>query len=267
MKSQSRQLNAKDYIADLAARGRYHFSSTDARKALGGSPDSVKLALNRLSKQKLIVSPIRGFYTIIPPEYRSLGSLPAEQFVPALMERLGLSYYAGLLSAAQFHGAAHHRPQQFQVMVEDPRRPIICGAVRVAFIVRRRLKEVPTQNFNTPRGQVRVSTPEATAVDIVGYYKNVGGLDQAATILLELAEKLDPEKLALAAATAPVTWAQRLGYLLERVEASDRAEALQAYVAEHAKRMTRLETARARSAAGKNERWRILVNAEVEAEL
>jgi hypothetical protein len=27
------------------------------------------------------------------------------------MERLDLSYYAGLLTAAQYHGAAHQRPQ------------------------------------------------------------------------------------------------------------------------------------------------------------
>ena len=39
-----------------------------------------------------------------------------------------------------------------------------------------------------------------------------------ATVLSELAERIDPEKLAAAAAAVP--WAQRLGYLLERVEAS-----------------------------------------------
>jgi hypothetical protein len=31
--------------------------------------------------------------------------------------RHGLTYYAGLLSAAQYHGAAHHRPQEFQIVV------------------------------------------------------------------------------------------------------------------------------------------------------
>ena len=115
----------------LASRGRYQFSSEEARKALGVSEAAAKLALNRLARRGLIASPARGFYVIVPPEYRSIGCLPADQFIPALMKRRGLSYYAGLLSAAQYHGAAHYRPQEFQVMVSKNRWPIECGAVKL----------------------------------------------------------------------------------------------------------------------------------------
>jgi len=99
-----------EYISGLAASGRYHFVSHEVQSALGVSAAGAKLALNRLAKQKLIASPARGFYVIVPPEYQSLGCLPADQFIPAIMERLHLPYYAGLLSAAQYHGAAHQRP-------------------------------------------------------------------------------------------------------------------------------------------------------------
>lgn len=44
-----------------------------------------------------------------------------------------------------------------------------------------------------------VSTPEATALDLIGYQYHAGGLDQVATVLSELAERIDPEKLAAAA--------------------------------------------------------------------
>ena len=54
------------------------------------------------------------------------------------MMGLDLSYYAGLLSAAQFHGAAHQRPQEFQVFLAKNRRSIQCGTVRVAFLARKR---------------------------------------------------------------------------------------------------------------------------------
>ena len=147
------------------------------------------------------------------------------------MEGLGRPYYAGLLSAAQYHGAAHHRPQEFQVLLAKARRPIRCGRVRVAFIVRKRLEDVPVQSFNTLRGTVRVSTPEATAVDLVGYQHHAGGLDQVATVLSELAEQIDPENLAATAQTAPITWAQRLGYLLDQVGAGEKAAGLRSYVA------------------------------------
>ena len=266
MKSESR-IHARNYVAGLASAGRYHFSSSDAQEALGVSPDAAKLALNRLAKQGLVASPARGFYVIVPPEYRSLGCLPADQFIPELMKRLGQTYYMGLLSAAQYHGAAHHRPQQAQVMVAKSRRPIVAGAVRAAFIVRKEIAQVAVQPFNTPRGTVLVSTPETTAVDVVGYSHHVGGLDQVATILGELAETLDPGKLVTAARTAPVPWAQRLGYLLERVDAVDQAAPLKSYVRAHARQTAALLPTASHDGAPRDEGWKLLVNAEVEAEL
>lgn len=260
------QLNARDYISHLAASGHYHFSSAEAQSALGVSADAAKLALNRLAKQGQIASPARGFYVIVPPEYRSLACLPADQFIPALMKRLGLSYYTGLLSAAQYHGAAHHRPQEYQVMVAKSRRPIVCGAVRVAFAVRKNISAIPTQSFNTPRGTVLVSTPEATAIDLVGYYNQVGGLDQVATILSELADTLNPDKLVVAAQTAPIPWAQRLGYLLELVEAGTQAQALKAYVNANAPQVTLLLPSVPQKVSKRAESWKLDINVDVEAE-
>ena len=114
---------ASDVIAEYAADGRYHFSTSDMRSALGVSAAATRLALGRLTKKGLIASPARGFYVILPPEHRRLGCLPADQFIPALMGRLKQPYYAALLSAAQYHGAAHHRPQTFQVALAGNRRP------------------------------------------------------------------------------------------------------------------------------------------------
>jgi len=266
MKPELQQLRARDYIASLAAAGRYCFTSSDARQALGVSPDATKLALNRLARQKVIASPARGFYVVVPPEYRSLGCLPADQFIPALMQRLGQPYYAGLLSAAQYHGAAHYRPQEFQVLLARARRPIRCGQVRVAFIMRKRLKEVPVQSFNTPRGTIQVSTPEATAVDLVGYYRRAGGLDQVATVLSELAERIDPQQMVAAAETAPVSWAQRLGYLLEQVGAGEKAAALKSYVKDRARDTVPLLPGVARAESQRDLDWKLFINVNLEPE-
>ena len=267
MKSESSHPNAREYIGGLAASGRYHFGSREAQSALGVSAAAAKLALNRLAKQKLIASPARGFYVIVPPEYRALGCLPADQFIPALMKRLDLPYYAGLLSAAQYHGAAHQRPQEFQVFLAKNRRLIQCGMVRVVFMARKRLTDVPVQGFNTPRGTVMVSSPEATALDLVGYAHHAGGLNQVATVLSELAERLDPEKLAAVTETAPVPWAQRLGYLLEHLGFSAKVPALKEYVREHAKQSTVLLPNAPQKHARRNKSWKLHVNANVEAEL
>ncbi len=265
--SESNHPSAREYVTGLAAGGRYHFVSREMQSALGISAAAAKLALNRLAKQKLIASPARGFYVIVPPEYSSLGCLPPEQFIPALMKCRNLPYYAGLLSAAQYHGAAHQRPQEFQVFLAKNRRPIHCGAVHVSFLARKRLTEVPVQSFNTPRGTLLVSSPEATALDLVGYAHHAGGINQVATVLAELAERIDPEKLAETARTAPVTWAQRLGYLLELLGAGAKTPVLQKYVRENAKQSTRLLPKAAHERSRRNKPWKLYVNANVEAEL
>ena len=115
------------------------------------------------------------------------------------------------------------------------RRPITCGAVRVSFIARKRLAEVATQSFNTPRGPILVSSVEATAVDLIGYEKRAGGLDNVATVLSELAERIDPDLLPIAASAAPIPWAQRLGLMLDHVGAADKAAPLKAHVQRHAR--------------------------------
>lgn len=264
MKSESKPLRARKYIDTLASRGRHHFTTADARAALGVSPQAVTAALNRLAKQGAIASPIRSFYVIVPPEYRSLGCLPAEQFVPALMRDRGQPYYAGLLTAAQYHGAAHQRPQEFQVLLARPRRPIACGRVRVTFIVRKRLHDVPIETVNTPRGALVISTPEATALDLVGYHNRVGGIDQAATVLAELAAKIDPEKLVAAGANVPVPWVQRLGYLLEHVGAEEKATLLKTDVRARAHESALLQPRAHRDRTKRNGDWKLSVNTEVE---
>ena len=152
-------------------------------------------------------------------------------------------------------------------MLAKSRRPLVSGAVRVAFYVRKDIAAIPTQSFNTPRGPVLVSTPEATAVDLVGYPNHIGGLDQAATVLGELAETINSEKLVTAAQTAPMPWAQRLGYLLTKAGAGDRAEPLKSYVRQHARQTAVLLPTAPHDEAARDDDWKLIVNAEVEPEL
>lgn len=259
-----RRLNS--YLSALMQGGRYFFTSKDADAALDASRNAVKLALNRLRRKGEIASPARGFYVIVPPEYRSLDCLPADQFIPALMAETKTPYYAGLLTAAQYHGAAHHRPQEFQVMLAKARRPIVCGKVRVAFHARKNIAAVPLQQINTPRGAVAVSSPAATAFDLVGYEAKIGGLDAVATILVELAEKLDAEKLAALAPTVPLPWVQRLGYLLERIGEAPKAARLKDHVRARARESALLEPSSRTGSHPRDRDWKLVVNANVEAE-
>lgn len=255
-----------DIIDVLASRGQYCFAAKDLSVHADLSTVAMQNALRRLKEKGRIAMPYRGFYVVVPPEYQSLGCLPAEQFIPELMGRLEEAYYAGLLSAAEYLGAAHHRPQVFQVVVGKARKPIACGRVRVRFVVRKNVSAMPLQQRKTPRGYVAISSCEATAFDLVGYPKQAGGLDNVVALFGELAEDMDPKRLSEAAELSPVAWAQRLGYLLDRVGAEEKTRDLAKYIKQRGPIPAPLTPSRQLRGVARDKKWRILVNTEVEAE-
>jgi predicted transcriptional regulator of viral defense system len=255
------------YIDSLLTQGIYSFTGVEAAETLGSGVIATRAALRRLRHKGEIAMPFRGFYVIVTPEHRILGCLPANQFIPALMAHLDEPYYAGLLTAAEHHGAAHHRPQAFQVVVQRTRPGITCGGVRIDFIARKNVAVMPTQDFKTPRGYLKVSTPEATAFDLAGYPHHAGGLDNAATVLVELAEILDAEKLAAIAELSPIAWSQRLGYLLELIGETGLAEGLAKFVDGKNPVTVPLSPSQPHKGVRQDSRWRLLPNEKVEPEI
>jgi predicted transcriptional regulator of viral defense system len=255
------------YIQDLASKGRYQFLTREAIEALDASPDAVRAAIRRLRTKGYVATPSRGFHVIVPPEYRVLGCLPAEQFVPQLMTHYGFQYYAGLLTAAQYYGAAHQAPQIFQVVVNKSRAAIQCGRVRLGFIVRHNVDDVTIDSRNTLRGVLQVSSPETTAFDLIGYPRHSGGLSNITTVLDELAEQIDPDKLVAESVHSPLPWAQRLGFLLDLVGKADSANPLAQIISRSATEYVPLSSGRSTSMTERNKRWKLLVNEQVEPDL
>ena len=259
--------SAGTYIRELQARGRYHFTTDEAVQALGGSVTATRAALRRLKAKGLVAAPHRGFYVIVPPEYQGLGCPPADQFIPDLMQHLGEPYYVALLSAAAYHGAAHQRPQRFQVMVPSARRGISCGRVSVDFIARRDMAATPVIQRNTPRGIIRIASPEATALELVAYPDRGGGLSNVATVLVELAESMEARALEVEARRAPMAWVQRLGYLLSLVDAEEYAAALDPVLGDGSPFIVALAPAVSMAGAVRDMRWRVATNVEIEPDL
>ena len=92
----------------------------------------------------------------------------------------------------------------FQIVVTKNRPHLECGRVRIKFIARKNVADIPTVPFKTPHGLLALSTLEATAFDLVGYPDRVAGLDNVATVLAELSEKIDGEKLTKVAELSPI---------------------------------------------------------------
>lgn len=210
------------FVDELQARGRYTFTREEALAALGVTQVALKQAVARLVRARRLAVPRRGFYVIVPLEHRAAGAPPPPWYATDLLRHANARGYVGLLSAAALYGAAHHAPQEYQVVVDRQLRPITVGRSRFRFVFKRDAARTPVVLRKTETGAMPVSTAEATAFDLIRYADVVGGIDAAATVLAGLGEQLDPGALAVGAALVPHTVARRLGWVLDRASHSDR---------------------------------------------
>lgn len=207
------------FINELRSEGKYAFSLSEVRSKFQQSDEAIKKALQRLKKKKEIALIRNEFYVVITPEYRNKGILPPSLFIDKLMKFLDKDYYVGLLNAAAFYGAAHQQPQSFSVITKKPSlRNITNDRLKINFYIKKEwaIDDITPKKVDT--GYINVSSPELTALDLVNYFDQVGGLNRVATILEELCESINPEKmLSIAKRYAPITAVQRLGFLFEEV--------------------------------------------------
>lgn len=262
-----RPTDLSHFVDRLQASGRYTFQREEARSALGLSEIALQSAARRLAAKGRICAPRRGFYVIVPVEYSQSGAPPPSWFINDLMKFHRHPYYVGLLSAAALHGAAHQQPQIFQVVTDTTLRSITVGQTRIRFFLKRHLSETRITEVKTETGLMRVSTPEATALDLVRYVKGAGQLGNVVTVLSELSEKINPGRLVEAArAEVELSVVQRLGFLLDHFASPDVAAPMAEWLATKRPRSVPLRPERKPKVTEKDSRWQILVNERVEVD-
>lgn len=209
-----------EWVEQCKFRGFYTFSLDEVRKVFSSfSPSYIATALNRLIRQKIIISPTKGFYVIVPTEYALTGVVAPVFYIDPMMEHLKRDYYIGLLNAAEFYGAAHQRPQTFTVIHTYPdlrngRR----ANVRFLCISRKYIDDRLIVRHKSRLGTVNVSSAELTAIDLVANEEKVGGLNRVCSVLNELVDSFGPEGPEDGFYSIyPMPVYQRLGYILETV--------------------------------------------------
>lgn len=256
------------YMTHLLSTGRVVFSREEVRQALGVSDGALLDAAERQQRKQHLVSPRRGFYVIVPPQYLAWGAPPPPWYIDDLMRHEGHPYYVALLKAAELHGATHQAVMEFQIVTDKRLPEIRAGRSAIAFYYRKDMGAISEgiEEQKTDTGRMKVSSVELTLLDLVRYPHAAGGLDNIATIVSDLADRIDAGKLATLSAAYERSVSQRLGYLLEHFGQPERAEALHAALPKgSALPWIELE----RSQAGdpdfspepkeRNERWRVIV--------
>lgn len=263
----------QDYLKFLQANGRPYFTVEEALANLKVSYEALTSAVYRLKKKGEIISPLQGFFVIIPPEYQSMGCLPAEELMPMLMKHLDLDYYVCLLSAALYHGASHQKPQLFQVMINKQLKSIVCGKVKIEFIYKKNWDDIYTQNRIVKSGYLKIATPELTAMDLFLYPKRSGGLNHIATVLSELLEAVNiDELLKIISASQQKAWIQRLGYVLEKIDPieiekrDELVSAIKNYLVKQTISFVPLNPDFSKKGKNRNRDWMIIENTTIESD-
>ncbi len=260
--------SSEAFIDSLQGRGVYTFTKEMAARQLGRQPATLIKLLQRLRRQGRIFQVRKGFYVIVPVEYRAAGSVPADWFIDPLMKHMERPYYVGLLSAAAIHGAAHHAVQAYQVVVPDAQRSIRKGNLHIQFFRFGALQTAMTAPSKTWTGFVPVSTPEWTALDLVRFSRHVGGMDSVLTVLTELAEKMNGAKLVDAAKQDPeLSHLQRLGWLLDQTDQQQLTAPLAAWVAERKPHRVLLDPNAPSRRGERDAKWQVIINAVPESEV
>lgn len=251
-------------------RGFYTFTYRDVEKEFPSWDSSyLSTALNRIIRQKKIISPARGFYVLIPIEYALSGLVPATFYIDQMMSFLERDYYIGLLNAAGFYGAAHQRPQSFTVMNDGAAiRNGVRAGIDFVFINKSNIDSKFIRQHKTKLGTVNVSSPELTAIDLIENQSKAGGLNRVCTVMNELADSLDFSNVDdsfFKIYGVPIY--QRLGYILDDVlEESELADSLLARLKalDVVFRKTSFKIGKDTVGCDINEKWKIVINQEID---
>ncbi|HZV73202.1 MAG TPA: type IV toxin-antitoxin system AbiEi family antitoxin [Conexibacter sp.] len=204
----------------LLSTGVNTFTLADATRLLQRREDAVRKGLERLRRKRLIFSPARGFYVVIPPQFRRHGTVPATHFIDAMMHALDRRYYVSLVSAAELHGAAQpaHEPERFQVMVDRHLTSRDFGTTELWFHRSRYLRyDIGIDQHDGPTGPLRLASRELTAIDLAEHVNDCGGIHHIAA-LLDTLLPLRISNLVEIAATRDTSTIHRLGHLLRHLD-------------------------------------------------
>jgi hypothetical protein len=218
---------AEAFIDARMALGRVAFSLADLVKESGLSAIAAKFQLFRLRGKVVRVSPRQSFFLIVGPEHRNMGAPPAIWWLQDYFDRLGRPYYLALQSAASSFGSNPQALQVTQVMTDRPCRAIKVGRIKVRFFVKRGIERTPTQQLMQASAPLCISTPEATAFDLIRYATSIGGIERAAETIVPLLPVLRARELkhVLEAENEPAV-AQRLGFVIEAGGAKNLAKVI-----------------------------------------
>ena len=261
-------MSLNDWIKELEQRGVTSFSFQQVRCEFHERTEkSLKTDIKRLVSARRIENVYKGFYVIIPIQYQLKGIVPPSYYINELMEHLGKTYYVGLLSAAAIYGASHQRTMITQIVTTGPRTRTSNRNSLLDWNYRQQIPKELIETRNGEMGRIYYSSAELTATDLIQFASHVGGYQRAATVIAELVDTIDINKMRTVLQHTTATTVQRLGYLLDNILfEKDMADALYGMLKEKVGYFNAVTMSPGHPASDSPEsnRWRVDMNIDIE---
>ncbi len=261
-------VSARELSSWLLAHGISAVDTQELAHLMDIPTDHVRQRMVTLRKHSEFVCAGRGIWIPVSPEKRIWGAPEPIAYIDSVMKLMKTDYCVGWLSAAAFYGAHHQAAQVFQVAVSKSLRDRIIGRSQLRFYKRSYLADIPKNKLSLSAGRAQVAMLEATMLMLAADLELASGLDNAATVIVELCAHTDfsRDNLFKAATVFSKTAIRRVGWILETFSGDIKLDAL-------AKRYGQSDTSVSYlspydSHAGTlNKRWNLIINRKVEPDL
>lgn len=252
-------------IEALEAEGRRTFTIEDTMKRLDAGRKNTLAILGSLKRAKRIVSLTNGLYALWHPSERRWGIHPLP-LLDDLMKYRRCPYYVGLLSAADYYGAAHHKPQVLQVIIPKQIKFRKARELGISFHIFNRFPSEGLASVKTQGEKTIFSSPEHTALDLFYFESACGGFKNICLVIRDLIPKIKSEALEKTINQYPYTSSiQKLGYMLEHLKSEQLLNVLSNWTT-HKKLSNIALSARLPKMGKVHPLWHIIENAPIEEE-
>ena len=252
-------LTIRKWIQSLEKKGIYSFSMQELKEVFAHLKEKTILnTLGTLKKQGKLLPLWNGIYSIV--RFVDIGNATDNKaireegkpyfYIETLMQHLKREYYVALLSAVEVYLSPKEALQANEITVITslpPLRDSFRGQGKIRYFVKKDIKNLreigvkrKTLPFSIKERTLRVASLELTAVDLLLYEKEIGGIQKAVEVIQRIKNHLSWQELPTEVIlSTPVSIFQRLGYVLSFIKEEELAERLKERVLSTGKKFRR----------------------------
>ena len=252
-------LTIRKWIQSLEEKGIYSFSMQELKEVFPLLKEKTILnTLGTLKKQGKLLPLWNGIYSIV--RFVDIGNATDNKaireegkpyfYIETLMQHLKREYYVALLSAVEVYLSPKEALQANEITVITslpPLRDSFRGQGKIRYFVKKDIKNLreigvkrKTLPFSIEERTLRVASLELTAVDLLLYEKEIGGIQKAVEVIQRIKNHLSWQELPTEVIlSTPVSIFQRLGYVLSFIKEEELAEELKERVLSTGKKFRR----------------------------